>query len=194
MNSLRKSTLIIFGLIMLGAIIRTLIPANYDKTPEESISYDNAQQKFHYLQLHRVVSANKLDNYQIVDLRTPIEFNKEHIPGAVNIPFQELASSDLFKDGTSKKTLLYADDEAKAASSAMMFLQMGDVNVQYIPGNFETIKAFALIKFDPEHAFYTKEKMKYNYGSYFSGRGAEPIEASKPVTPQIIPAAASGGC
>lgn len=195
MNSFRTTTLILFGLIMLGAIVRTLIPSEYQLTASETIEIDSQQTKFHYMQLHRIVAGNKLSQFEIVDLRTADEFAKDHIKGALNIPYRDLAGSNFFSNGSDKPVLIYADSETKAASAAFILLQKG-VNARYIPGNFETIDAFVLKNFDLEHAFYNEEKMKYNYKSYFSGNATEPETKSiaKPVGPRNVPQAASGGC
>lgn len=196
MNALRKNTLILFGLIMLAAIIRAFIPANYQKTATETITIDSSQPIFHYMQLHRIVAGNKFSNYEIIDLRTSVDFTKDHLQGAKNIPYKEFANSELFSEGSKKPILLYADTEAKAANAAFILLQTGIDNARYIPGNFETIKVFVLQNFNLEYAFYNEEKMKYNYKSYFSGSAhdSEQNKTSKPTTPRNMVQAASGGC
>lgn len=57
----------------------------------------------------------------IFDVRTPEEFTKEHIKGAINIPINRLGGSELAGTKPTQEVTLYCPD-AKLASLAMSIL------------------------------------------------------------------------
>ena len=72
----------------------------------------------------------KPDKYVLLDVRTPEEFQEKHIPGAINIPNQEIgqrAKTEL----TDKNAVLlvYCKAGGRAASASKTLAEMGYLNV-----------------------------------------------------------------
>lgn len=195
MNTLRSTTLILFVLIIFGAIIRGFIPADYEITPEETVQQEASQPEFNYLRLYRLINGDESEQYQIVDIRCVNDFERDHIRGAINIPYEKLLKKEGLKQLGDKKVLIYAQKESRAAASALMLKQLGYKNTNYIPGSFSTIKQYVIEEFDPQHSFYSSERMKYNYKNYI--RTGKKVQTSTPKVPakgEEESINVSGGC
>ncbi|MFO7864052.1 MAG: rhodanese-like domain-containing protein [Salinivirgaceae bacterium] len=193
MNTFRSFVLVVFGLILLGGLVRAFIPADYDKTAGATLQRDLDQPKMHYMQLHRILQSERIYAYQFVDLRPAEVFVKDHLRDAVNIPFDELMESGSLKKLDGRPILLYGGSESDAALAALMLTQMGVENAGYIPGNFETINEYVIKGFDPVHAFYSEDKIQHCFKNYFKAfveeGGGAPSKKE-----EVTVSATSGGC
>ncbi|HEL1557420.1 TPA: rhodanese-like domain-containing protein [Streptococcus suis] len=93
---------------------------------------------FNYWRLRRAASvidnaefAEKIHGGQLIDLRDPSEFNRKHILGARNIPYQQLKMSTaaLRKD---KPVLIYENDRGQLVTPAALHLKKQGFNEIYI--------------------------------------------------------------
>ena len=75
--------------------------------------------------------ADKIHGGQLIDLRDPSEFNRKHILGARNIPYQQLKMSTaaLRKD---KPVLIYENDRGQLVTPAALHLKKQGFNEIYI--------------------------------------------------------------
>jgi rhodanese-related sulfurtransferase len=83
------------------------------------------------------VNDTNISSYTVVDLRSNTEYNSGHIPGAINIPYQQLFANDANGDypsllaiDRSKPIIVYssAQQEANAASVALNALGIRNAN------------------------------------------------------------------
>lgn len=78
------------------------------------------------------------ENYTIVDLRTPELFAKSHIPGAINLKFEEL-DKNLDKLSKDKTTVVYCYDiVCHLSSKAALELAKKGYKVKELIGGFDT--------------------------------------------------------
>ena len=78
------------------------------------------------------------ENYTIVDLRTPELFAKGHIPGAINLKFEEL-DKNLDKLSKDKTTVVYCYDiVCHLSSKAALELAKKGYKVKELIGGFDT--------------------------------------------------------
>ncbi|MCC6979960.1 MAG: rhodanese-like domain-containing protein [Candidatus Melainabacteria bacterium] len=78
------------------------------------------------------------ENYTIVDLRTPELFAKGHIPGAINLKFEEL-DKNLDKLSKDKTTVVYCYDiVCHLSSKAALELAKKGYKVKELVGGFDT--------------------------------------------------------
>ncbi|MBA3855812.1 MAG: rhodanese [Cyanobacteria bacterium PR.3.49] len=78
------------------------------------------------------------ENYTIVDLRTPELFAKGHIPGAINLKFEEL-DKNLDKLSKDKTTVVYCYDiVCHLSSRAALELAKKGYKVKELVGGFDT--------------------------------------------------------
>jgi rhodanese-related sulfurtransferase len=89
----------------------------------------------------KVDSAGLLDaqkkGAQIVDVRTPGEFQMGHIAGAVNVPVDELQSAAANWD-RAKSYVVYCASGARSADAQNTMQSMGFKNVADLSGGIET--------------------------------------------------------
>lgn len=85
------------------------------------------------------------EEHVLVDVRTPEEFASGHIPGALNIPLQELGQKTdrLAKD---KALILYCRSGSRSAHAAGMLGRLGYTNVQDLGGIYHWTSAGYPIK------------------------------------------------
>ncbi|HFU4448474.1 TPA: rhodanese-like domain-containing protein [Streptococcus suis] len=93
---------------------------------------------FNYWRLRRAAQvidnaefAQKIHGGQLIDLREPGEYNRKHILGARNIPYQQLKQSTnaLRKD---KPVLIYENDRGQLVTPAALYLKKEGFNDIYI--------------------------------------------------------------
>ncbi len=83
--------------------------------------------------------AREREDVQLFDLREPGEFSKGFIPGAVNVPYAGLISSDpdmWLRDSTTRK-VFYSSDESEAAWAMTWARGLGYSNTFYMKGSLE---------------------------------------------------------
>jgi len=74
----------------------------------------------------------------IVDVRTSIEFNMGHYPGAVNIPVNRISEAsvrNLNRDGV----LVYCNTGQRARFASQKLRALGFENVYYIAGTYHSL-------------------------------------------------------
>ena len=79
---------------------------------------------------------NEDTSIQLVDLRSPVEFLKCNIPGAVNIPFDSLLSNNYsgYIQDPVKKIILYGNGDVQAAQAWLVMQRMGYLNSWVMKG------------------------------------------------------------
>jgi rhodanese-related sulfurtransferase len=81
----------------------------------------------------------------ILDVRTQAEFSSGHVPGAVNIPHDELALrlSDLDSE-TDRPVIVYCRSGKRAGLASTVLLEAGYTNVLHLDGDMNGWKASGL--------------------------------------------------
>ena len=83
----------------------------------------------------------QLDNVQLVDVRTPEEYNKESIPKSQNINFQSPTFLDEIKNlDKNKPVLLYCASGNRSAKCAKKLLEAGFVKIYDLDGGISKWK------------------------------------------------------
>ena len=81
-----------------------------------------------------VEEYKKAGNAYLIDVRTPMEYKEEHIPGSKNIPLNNLkAISGIVKDKEAK-IFVYCLSGGRSAEAKHQLQQMGYENVKNIGG------------------------------------------------------------
>ena len=81
----------------------------------------------------------------VLDVRTQAEFSSGHVPGAVNIPHDELALrlSDLDSE-TDRAVIVYCRSGKRAGLASTVLLEAGYTNVLHLDGDMNGWKASGL--------------------------------------------------
>ncbi len=71
---------------------------------------------------------------RLVDVRTPSEFREGHIPGAINIPLQELRKFLVMIPDKNEKIFVYCAHGFRAAQAADGLFRLGYLDITNIGG------------------------------------------------------------
>ena len=143
---------------------------------------------------------------QLIDVRSPEEYNKFSLPGAINIPLEKLLDKD-YTDVVNQDVMtnvFYSDGSEKAALAWLVCRRVGYKNNKFLDGGLnrwvETIlRPKAPAETDKEAAF---KQYRFRKGaSIFFGGGSGAVAsdnagAAKPAAPikRKKKEAAGGGC
>ena len=83
--------------------------------------------------------VNEDSSVQLIDLRSKEEFLESNIPGAINIPFDDLFNPDLegFLDQSEVKNILYSKDDIIATEALSLMVLSGYRNNYIMEGGME---------------------------------------------------------
>ncbi|MFP4470067.1 MAG: rhodanese-like domain-containing protein [Bacteroidota bacterium] len=145
--------------------------------------------------------------YVYVDLRSPYDFVKGHLPGAVNIPenmLLEEEAREFFREAAedSLTVVLYSTDEAAAVNPWMLLSQMGYRHLKVMRGGWDYYANEPLDPYDmPEVPKYMVEEPAYDFVTIMERLEANPGSVAAPEAQEVvIPArrkkksAVEGGC
>lgn len=88
----------------------------------------------------------------ILDVREPDEFNREHVPGSLNIPLSRIHHLDAYKDAITNRPLLILCGTGKRATIAKEHLQSHNLQCEVVEGGIADWKQ----KGNPVLTFNTK--------------------------------------
>ena len=202
--------IILMIMVTLGAVI-AMVPENttkpYKLTAEDMIiemqgaaEMVSADDVAHWL-------ISKDPSLQLIDVRSPDEFQKYHLEGAVNIPLSALLSEEYvdYLDQGVKMNVLYSNGTLQSHQAWMVLRQLGYENNYVLLGGlnywFDTImNPQAPSTTSPDEEFAKYDFRKAASGAFGGGSGAAltaPAK-SKASKPKVIrkkkKKAPAGGC
>ncbi len=197
-QQLNYSAALFFAIIVLAVAFCQVTSKRYGASNARVAEMLSDKPYFSYADLHQVISTDTKDQFLIVDLRSTISFKKDHLPGAINIPEEDLLNRNHRRTLKDKKpVLLYAAQEHRAVAAQALLLGMGYEDVRIIPGSFETIRENVLEGFNPHNAFYSSDKARFDFPRYMSVQAIQSEGESRaaPLMPDAPePNAIPGGC
>jgi len=74
--------------------------------------------------------------FAFLDVRTPKEYAEGHVPGAINIPVQELSKrlNEVPKD---KRVYVYCESGVRAGRASKMLVKSGITNIENVPASMK---------------------------------------------------------
>ncbi len=188
------------------AFILVLLPTstrNYEIEPEQLLKEINDPARFLSTDLIAGKLINEDPSLLLVDVRTPDEFSKFSLPGAINIPLVEIGTENWEGDLNQgeKDVVLFSNDDLYADQAWILCARLGYKNINVMKGGLnQWFTDIIFVKEPPETApqeAFDQYAFRKAAGLYFSG-GTKIIktEGTKQIT--IIKrekkAAAAGGC
>ena len=79
----------------------------------------------------------------VLDVRTPAEFADQHVPGATNIPVQELSERLAELGATDRPLIVYCRSGARSASAAALLRAYGFNAVHDVGGLHNALNLFS---------------------------------------------------
>ncbi len=202
--------IIFIGLVLLGVVI-AMVPENttkpYKLTAEQMLIEVQGAAEMVIADdvAHWLISKDP--SLQLIDVRTPDEYQKFHLEGSLNIPLSTILSSENrdYVDQGIKMNVLYSNGTIGSHQAWMILRQLGFENNYVLQGGlnywFDTImnpQAPSVTSADEEFAKYDFRKAA---SGVFGGGNAETLtaptanEAEKPrVIRKTKKKAPAGGC
>jgi len=184
----------IFVLVVVLALL--FKPVEQFKVDVKTIHQEVISNKnFATVEMLSKVNSSSNNEYLVVDVRTPGNYIKTHLPNAVNIPGKDMLAEkyrDIFKNNT-KPVVVYGKYSCDAHRACIMLRQMGIENISIIAGGYDYF-----IK-NPKTVF-PVESAKYDFAKIMKEKsGGKVIQSSSAKKPVIRKAKkkktrAEGGC
>lgn len=197
-------------LIPMGLII-AMVPADRTKqfklTADELLTEVNTKTQYVAPELVADMIIQKDPSLQLIDVRSPAEFEKYSLPGAINIPLSDLLSeehADILNQDT-KMNIMYSNSTLAANEAWMITRQLGFSNNFVLEGGlnywFEAIlNPQKPVSTSPDEEF-ARYDFRVSASQALGGGGVVQSIVSQPgteVKPAVKPAAkkkkAAGGC
>lgn len=197
-------------LIPMGLII-AMVPADRTKqfklTADELLTEVNTKSQYVAPELVADMIIQKDPSLQLIDVRSPAEFEKYSLPGAINIPLSDLLSeehADILNQDT-KMNIMYSNSTLAANEAWMITRQLGFSNNFVLEGGLNYWFEAILNPQKPVSTSPDEEFARYDFRVSASqalggGSAVQPAvnQSDAGVKPVVKPAAkkkkAAGGC
>jgi rhodanese-related sulfurtransferase len=195
---LNAAALLFLGLTLFVMLVQYLIGPSYKVNRDEMVIYATENTRWilpH--QLHQMMTDAQLDDYLLVDLRSREEFQRGSLPGAINIPMDQLLENPSRKAlSEGGKLLLFSGEESEASIASLLLLGAGFSNIHVLANDYMFTKTQVMDDYHPAAAFTHQEKAWYDFARFFK---AKPESETKPLKsqPEIIETeviSVQGGC
>lgn len=115
--------------------------------------------------LANILLCERVNVYQLIDLRTPPEYQKSHVKGAINIPAKNVLDMEYYDilNQDEKINVLYCRDKNQAINIYMILKQLGFKNIKVALGGYDYINEFIIAQYGIYSGDYNDEKPKYDY-------------------------------
>lgn len=176
-----KSRLIAASFLIPMALIIAAVPQNktkpYKLTANELLEKAIGYEQFVHPDQVAEMLIEKDPILRLIDVRTPDEFDKFSLPGAVNIPLSDLLSSEYtdILDQDLKMNIFYSNGSLKANEAWMITRQLGYKNNYVLQGGMNYWAETIMNPTKPSSTSPDEEIAKYNFrkGASMALGGAE---------------------
>jgi len=141
----------------------------------------------------------KSQEYILIDLRTPFEYQKAHIKGAVNIPYQNMFAEEYANLWSSEGLkIIYHDSQDKACAPYMLLSQVGIEDCKVLLGGFSFYNK-VYIEGDKTITNYANEKALYDFSKLVGEKTklistGKKVRQAKPMLKKKKKKSVDGGC
>lgn len=151
-----------------------LLVSSCNKEPRKKYAISAEQALEAYINKEDILSAEKLANvllckhkgmYQMIDIRTPHEYVKSHVPGAINIPAKDILDLEYYPILNQDKhiNVIYCRGGNQAINTYMILKQLGFKNIKVALGGYDYINEFLIEQYGIKTGDYYGEKPKYDF-------------------------------
>lgn len=198
--------------LLILALIIALVPQNttrpYKLTAEQLLAEIRTGTQFVSPDEVADKIIQKDPSIQLIDVRNPREFDMFSLPGAINIPLQDILSegnSDVLNQGT-KMNVLYSNGSTEANEAWLLTRQLGYQNNYVLQGGLNYWMETILSPAKPGNVISNDEIARYDFRKAASiALGGGDVSAVAPAAsgnttpkPGVVPVKkkkkASGGC
>ena len=142
-------------------------------------------------------------NVVMIDLRTPDEFDENHIPGAINVPLKTLVFNNIVDELISKDkvNMLYGRLGDNAVEAGLLLKMVGRNNFVVCPADYSFIKNNLIDNYNIHGGTWNNGIARYDYAKVVANTTGKGVSASSTKAPAAAPivkrkkkAAGGGGC
>ncbi len=142
-------------------------------------------------------------NVVMIDLRTPDEFDENHIQGAINVPLKTLIFNNIVDEliSSDKVNMLYGRLGDNAIEAGLLLKMVGRNNFMVCPADYSFIKDNMLTNYSIHNGVWDNSIARYDYAKVVSKTIGKGVSASKSTAPTAAPIvkrkkkeAGGGGC
>lgn len=200
-------------ILLILAIIIALVPQNttrpYKLTADQMLAEIRSGTQFISPDEVADKIISKDPSIQLIDVRNPREFDQFSLPGAINIPLQDVLSEnnyDILNQGT-KMNIFYSNGATEANEAWMLTRQLGYQNNYVLQGGLNYWMESILSPSKPGNSAPSDEIARYDFrraasmalgGGDVSALKTAPAPAASASKPGVVPVKkkkkASGGC
>lgn len=163
-KTLNYSALLFAGILLLAILVNALAAPSW-KVSNKDLSTQAAYEQIILTptQVHQKIISN--ENILVVDLRNPQETAAGTLNGAINIPFESIATSkQISKLKNNKEKILVATSENQAVFAWMFLRSKGVENIFVMGGDFASYSAaFSGQSPDASARFFKDEKARFDF-------------------------------
>ena len=206
-DRLTIASILVVIILVIGLLTIKWNELRLTRSLEESIPLVMSGQDIIFAEDVAVIAESGDKAFFLIDLRSPVDFQKSHIGNARNIPIQKILEdknlgllNDLAEDSVT--VVLYGEDQLQANSAWVLLKQMSFDNIKVMPGGFDYYSTSSLDLYDlPATPEYMVEEPKFDFwavlDSLSAGQPAANVNvSSEPI--QLIKrekkTQAEGGC
>lgn len=209
---MRKRDITLILIMLIGAVIVAVLPRQ-EKIDKEICPYklvDRATYADKYFSTDEVAKAiiNNDPSIVLIDLRSPEEFAKFSLRGAINIPFEKLLEEDYVdilnqEDGV-YTNILYSDGSLLSTEAWLLLRRMGYKNNHVMAGGLNRWVETIMRPQKPGYMASNEDLANYEFrkaaSAYFGGGSAVAAGSSEapapaaPIVKRKKKEAGGGGC
>jgi len=183
-NPLRSGLIIMLAITVIGLLIVAAIPGRY-KTPVEDAASMAASMQGITPMAFREAHLQQHADHLLIDMRSPEEFSRGYLPGAMNLPVEDMMLRRNLKKLRKDKVWIYCQSEDVAHQAALL-LRMKGVDAHPVNTGYHHLNDLISGEgFNAPALFQSEEKIRYDYQQFFRVYEPEPVEA--PVIKVIVP-------
>jgi rhodanese-related sulfurtransferase len=136
---LNAATLFSLGVILLAMLFQWIAAPAYRSSNSDLLAKTMEEDRWVLPHdLHEIIQSGQMENYLFVDLRTIEEYSHGSLPGAVNVPFENLLDRKPGKTLKSDKPLiLFSGSESLTSVAGMMLHAKGYDSVFTLANDYQ---------------------------------------------------------
>ncbi|MBN2347318.1 MAG: rhodanese-like domain-containing protein [Bacteroidales bacterium] len=158
-------TIIFLGLGLIIAAVPQNTTHPYKLTADELLEESYSHQQYYSPDEVADLLVNKDPSIQLIDLRSPNEYDKFHLPGAINIPLQDILSDEWrdYIDQDVKINIFYSNGSLYANKAWMITRQLGFENNYVLEGGLNYWVETIMNPLPPASTSPDEELAKYDF-------------------------------
>ena len=204
-----KPRVILTSIVIGLGLIIAAVPQNkthvYKLTPKQLLEESKTKMKYYSPDEVAALLVNKDPSIQLIDVRSQGDYDKFHLPGAINIPLPDLLNeeyADIINQDV-KQNIFYSNGTVDANDAWMITRQLGYLNNYVLMGGLNYWAETIMNPVHPANTSPDEEIAKYQFrmgasealgGAQLQESTESPVTVDKPIIKRPAKKRVQGGC